>query len=127
DGLLLRAAGDIGGGDDEGAAAVADHAAFEQVEGVGDDAGFEHIVDGDLVDADELEVGHGFDGLGIAHGVLAGGDGDLGELFHGGAVLVHVAVLDHGVVGDEGAAVGHLHVHLPVGGAKAAAAAGADG
>ena len=76
------------------AAAVGDHAAFEQVQRVGDDPRFEHVLDGDFVDLDELEVGHRLDGFWVAHGVLARGDGDLGELLGRGAVLVHVAVGD---------------------------------
>ena len=126
-GVFLAFAGGIAGGDDDGAAAVGDHAAFEEVEGVGDDAGVPDILGGDLTRAAEAEVGHGLDGLRVADGVGAGGDGDGGELVLGGAVLVHVALLDHGIVGDEGDAPGVLHVADGCGVADAGGAAGADG
>ena len=125
-GVLATVAGDVGGGDDDGAAAVGDHAAFKEVEGVGDDAGGEDVCGGDFADVFEGEVVHGLDGLGVAHGVGAGGDGDFGELLVGGAVLGHVALFGHGVEGDEGDAPGAVHVGGGVGDAADVAAAGAD-
>ena len=92
---------------------------------VGDDARFEHVIDADLVNLDELQVGHRLDRLGVAHRVLARRHRNLGQLFGGRAVLVHVPVRDHGVVGDQGRAIWRFHVLLP-GGAAAAKPAGPD-
>ena len=58
----------LGRDDHERASAVADHAALEETQRVGDDARVEHLVDGDLadrVDSAELEVVHRLDGLGL--------------------------------------------------------------
>ena len=125
DRLFLDVARDLGRDKDGRSATIGDHAAFKQVQRVGDDARLEHVFDGDLVDLDELQVGHRLDGLGVAHRVLARRHRDLSELLGCGAVLVHVTMGDHGVVADQGAAVGRFHVLLPRGSA-ATHAAGAN-
>ena len=55
-GGLAAAAGDIRRGDDDGAAAVGDHAAVEEVEGVGDHAGADDVFDGGLANVLEEQV-----------------------------------------------------------------------
>ena len=77
DGRVAAVASDLGGGDDNRAAAVGDDAAVHQVEGVGDDAGVDHVLNGDGVAEERFRV-HG--------GVMPHGYGDLGELLGGGAV-----------------------------------------
>src|SRR5439155_21483673 len=70
--------------------------------------------------------------LRVDHRPFAGGDRDLGELFVGGAVLVHMAHAGHCVVcGRTADVVGHLELGRRVlnveGGAGRAAAAAAGG
>ena len=102
DGLLLAVLRALGADDDDRAAGVGDEAAVEQVEGVGDPAGGEDVVDGDRV------AHHRF---GVERRPLARGDGDLGELLVGRAVLVHVAHAGHRVVRRRPAdVVGHLEL-----------------
>src|SRR5713226_3361389 len=69
-----------------GASTVADDTAVEQVQGVGNHARVEHILHGD-----RLAV----HGKRIEAGMPARYDGDFGELFRSGAVLVHVAACCH--------------------------------
>src|SRR3989304_299407 len=90
DGLLPAVASTSGAGHDHGAAGVGDQAAVVDVEGVSHPAGGEDVVDGERV-AHERP--------GVEPGPLAGGDGDLGELLVGGAVLVHVSHAGEGVNG----------------------------
>ena len=49
-----------------------------------------------------FEKVHGFDGLWIAHGVVARGNGDLGQLLTGSSIFVHVTTRRHGIVGHQG-------------------------
>ena len=98
-GGVATVAGDLGRCDHNGAAAVGDDAAVHEVERIGDDAGVDHVLDGDRVAEERLGV-HG--------GVVAHGDGDLGELLGGGAVEVHVPAGDHGVEADGGETVEFL-------------------
>ena len=115
----------VGPGDDDRAAAIGDHAAFEQVQRVRDHARIHHVVDGGLADVEELEVVHGLHGLGVAHRVMARRGGDLGELFAGRAELEHVPPGGHRVVRDERHAgegfevVRRIHAAAPAAGADA--------
>ena len=102
DGLLLAVLRALGADDDDGAAGVGDQAAVEEVEGVGDPARREHVVDGDRIAHHRLRV---------EDRPLASGDGDLGELLVGGSVLVHVPHAGHRVVcGCAADVIGHLEL-----------------
>ena len=81
-----RGLGEIRGpvrrGDHQGAAAVRDQAAFEQVERVGDHPGGEHVLD-----RERVAVG----GARVLGGPAALGHGYVGQLLVGQPVLLHVA------------------------------------
>ena len=81
-GRVGAVAGPLLVGEHDGAAAVGADAAVELCEGVHDHRGIDDVVDRDGV----LVVG-----VRVEAGVVAGGDGDLGQLLDGGAELVHVA------------------------------------
>ena len=114
-------AGYLGGCHHHGAAAVGDDAAVHQVQRVGDDAGTDHVFDGDGIAEQRLGV-HG--------GVMPHGHRDLGQLLGGGAVEVHVPTGDHGVEAHGGHAVELLEAiggRLQDGMAEASDAAGSHG
>ena len=81
--------------DDDGAAAVADDAAVEPVQRIGD-----HRRVDDVLDGDDLAQ----HGVRIVLGVVRGGHLDPGELLARGPVLVHVAHGAHRVLVHHGAA-----------------------
>ncbi len=78
----------LGAGDDDRAAAVADHAAIEPVQRVGD-----HRRVDDLLDRDDVAQHR----MRVVLGMMRSGDLDPGELLAGRAVLVHVAHRAHRV------------------------------
>ena len=84
----LELFGDLRLDDDESATAVADDAAVKPVQRIGDHRRVDHVLDGDDV---------GQHGIRIVARVMRSRDLDPGELFAGGAVLMHVAHGAHGV------------------------------
>ena len=92
----------VGRGDNHGTTAIGDHTALEQPQRMGDQARFQDIVDGDVAHADEFQIGHGLDRFRVAHGMTPRGHGDMGKLLVRGAILKHVAGLDHGIIANEG-------------------------
>ena len=99
----LQALGDLGPRDDERAAAVADDAAVEPMQRVGDHRRVDDVLDGDDV------AQHG---VRVVLGVMRGGDLDPGELLAGRAELVHVAHGAHGVHVGGGRPVGKLELQV---------------
>src|SRR5439155_19549208 len=89
---LFQAFGDFRRGHDQRAAAVADHAAGQAMQRIGDHRRIEHFLDGDDLAQHRVR---------IVLRVMGGRDLDPGELLAGGAMLVHVAHGTHavGVVG----------------------------
>ena len=85
---LAQVGGTLGRGDHAGHGAVGLEAVVEQAQGLGDPAGG-HVV----VARHRLGVHLG---RRVAVGVLAEGDGDVGQVVAGGAVLVHVPAGQHG-------------------------------
>ncbi len=85
-------------------AAVGDDAAVELVQRVGDHAGPDDVLDGQVVPVA---------GQRVELGVLPDADGDLGQLLGGRAELVHVALGDHGVGADQGVAERRLELGRP--------------
>src|SRR5690606_37413851 len=103
------------GGHDDGAAAVADHAAVKAAHRVGDDRRLH-----DFLEADGLAV----HGVGVVAGVLGGGNADPRDLLERGAELVHVTLHHHAVLGRDRVAirrfpghVGAIHFAIARGGA----------
>ncbi len=103
-GLLLQILGALGTDEDGGRTAVTANAAVQLGERVGDHRATEHVVDRDRVPVV---------GVGVVGRVEPGGHGDFGQLFDGGAVRVHVPARGHGVLGDQGVAVGRLPLQRP--------------
>ncbi len=85
--LLGQICGALGGGDQQGLAAVGLLAAVEQVQRLDDPARFLMVFEGDGLVVEER--------LGIGGGVLAVGDGHTTEVLRGRAGLVHVAGREH--------------------------------
>ncbi|MYK25679.1 MAG: YfcE family phosphodiesterase, partial [Dehalococcoidia bacterium] len=112
-GRLLAAAGHVGRRDDHRPAAVADHAALQQVQRIRHDARIQHVLRGDLVHAHELQVRHRLHGFGIPHRVVPCRHRDARELLVRRAVLEHVTLLHHRVVRDQRRPVRGLHVRRP--------------
>ena len=88
---------DFGAGDNDRPAAVADHAAIEPVQRVGDHRRVDDILDRDDVAQHRMR---------IVLRVVRGGDFDPSELFAGRPVLVHVAHCAHRVHVRSGGPVG---------------------
>ena len=104
--------------DDEGAAAIGDHAAVQQVQRCRDHRRGQHVLDGD---------GVAIEGQRVQRRVAARGHRDLGELLGGRAVLVHVAPRHHRVEADGGGAVERLELIEIVAGDALARADGHPG
>ena len=85
--------------DHQRAAAVADHAAIEPVQRVGDHRRGKHLLDGDHFGQHSVR---------IVLGVMRSGDLHPGKLLAGGAVLVHVPHRAHGVAIGGGDGVGRF-------------------
>ena len=125
--LLPGIAGDVCRGDHYRASSVGDHAALQQVQRVGNRARVHDIFRGDLVDANEFQVGHGLHCFRVAHGMAPGCHRDGGKLLFRGAVLEFVTRLDHGIVPDEREPPGVLHVAEEIGHIPAGCTGRADG
>ena len=89
----LQLLGDLRLDDDQRAAAVADDAAVEPVQRIGDHRRIDHVLDRDDV---------GQHGVRIVARMVRGRDLDPRQLFAGGAVLMHVAHGAHGVTVGRG-------------------------
>ena len=107
----LQALGDLRLGDDERAAAVADDAAIQPVQGGGDHRRAHHVLHRHHV------LQHG---VRVVLRVMRGGDLDPGELLAGGAVFMHVAHRAHRVHVGGGGAVRVFELHLRLSGAAGA-------
>jgi hypothetical protein len=102
-GLGLQVARALGGGDDEGAAGIGDQAAVQHAQRIGDGLRVQHLSQRDRL----LHVR-----VGMQQRMGAGVDRDVRHLLARGAVHVHVALGDHGVVARDRAAVGLLEVGM---------------
>ena len=125
--LLLGVAGHFGRRNQNRAATVRHHAAFQQMQRIGNGPRVQNVFDVNLVYANKLQVGHSFDRLGVAHGVAAGCHRYGGKLLVGRAVLEPMAHFHHGIVADEGETPRVFHVLEEVGWSSARGAGGPDG
>ncbi len=106
----LQAARDLRPRDDQRAAAVADHAAVEPVQRIGDDRRIQHVLHRDQLAQHRVWV---------VLRMVRRGHLDPRQLLGGGAELVHVAHRDHAVAVDGGDAVRALPRRLGRAGARA--------
>ncbi len=101
DGRVGAVPGAVLVGEEDGPAPVGPDAAVELGKRVGD-----HLRGLDVFDGDGVAVIR----VGVEPGVVAGRDGDLGQLLDGGPELVHVTAGRHGVLSDEGVAEGGVEL-----------------